>query len=104
SSTNQGALRKNWTTAHDRPRIGRCSEIRAKPSSTPASVPASIAKKLISRLNRNPLASNGVHLTSNSMTDGLPESACTCATTTEVKNTTSSATPTRDVNNASLLD
>ena len=37
---------------------------------TPASVPSNIAKKLISRLNRKPSASSGVHLPSNSTTDG----------------------------------
>ena len=62
SSTSHGALRKNWTTTHDAPRTGAASEMRAKPSSTPATVPTIIANTLISRLNRNPCASSGVHL------------------------------------------
>ena len=95
SSTSHGALRKNWTTIHDVPLKEPRGEIRAKARSNPEAVPTTIAKKLISRLNRNPVASNGVHLTSSSSTLALAGCVRICATAIDATKTMASATPVR---------
>src|SRR5438552_5867986 len=98
SNTSHGALRKNWTTAHDVPRTGANSEIRAKPSANPVTVPMVIAHTLISRLNAKPLARSGVHLTSSSGTVAcMAGGTATCATATDIKKTASSHAPLRAV-------
>ena len=104
SNTSQGALRKNCTRSQEPPRTGACKEMRANPRTRPATVPIAIDMKLIARLNKNPVASNGVHLMSKSNTGSCSGLACTCATASDAMKTASSKNPTRPPNNAAPLE